>query len=74
VNASGVVQTATTDSISVGISGTDARLLLGKKFSAAVRIRLLPGTGAAGRGALRPQDRVFVNASARVDVTTGGGS
>jgi hypothetical protein len=72
VNASGIVVTPTSDSVSVSMTGTNARVLFGRKFTAAIRIRLLPGTGGNGRGALRPQDRVFVAAKAELDIKSGG--
>ena len=71
VDANGVVITPVTDSISVSISGANARLLFNKKFSAEAKIRLLPGTGGGGRGALRATDKLFVSSKAEVDVKGG---
>jgi len=74
VDVNGFVVTPTSDSVSLSISGTNARVLFGKKFTAALRVRLVPGAGGSGRGAIRPQDRVFVTAKAAVDVKGGTGS
>ncbi|MBI4420019.1 MAG: hypothetical protein HY560_04270 [Gemmatimonadetes bacterium] len=73
VSATGIVTTPTSDSVSVSISGANARALFGRNFTAGVRIRLLPGTGGNGRGAIRPSDGVAVRAGAAVDVRIGGG-
>jgi hypothetical protein len=72
VGANGLVTAPVTDSISVSITGTNARLFFNRKFSVGAKIRLLPGTGGNGRGALRPTDRIFVTANAEVDVKSGG--
>ena len=72
VDANGVVTAATSDSVTVGISGTNARVLFHDRFSVGARIRLLPGTGGNGRGAIRTTDRIIVNARAQVDVKAGG--
>ena len=74
VNASGLVTTPVIDSVSLSITGTNARLLFNKKFSVGARIRLLPGTGGGGRGAIRPTDRIFISSKALVDVKSGGGT
>src|SRR6185503_254045 len=74
VDVNGLVTTPTTDSVTVSISGTNSKVLFGRKFSVGARIRLLPGTGGNGRGALRTTDRLIVNARAAVDVKSGGGS
>jgi hypothetical protein len=76
VNASGVVVTPTTATASLVLSGANARLLFNKKFTAGIRIRLLPGTGGSppGRGAISTTDRVIFNAKAQVQLTSGGRS
>jgi hypothetical protein len=74
VDANGLATTPAIDSVSVSITGANARLLFNKKFSVGAHIRLLPGTGAAGRGAVRPTDRIFISSKALVDVKSGSGS
>ncbi|MBI4502204.1 MAG: hypothetical protein HY700_13715 [Gemmatimonadetes bacterium] len=74
VDANGLVTAPVSDSVSVSISGTNARLLFNKKFTVGARIRLLPGTGGGGRGALRGTDRIIVSSKAQVDVKAGGGT
>jgi hypothetical protein len=74
VDVNGLVSAPTSDSVTVSISGANSKVLFGRKFSVGARIRLLPGTGGNGRGALRTTDRLVVNARAEVDVKSGGGS
>jgi hypothetical protein len=74
VDASGFVVTPTSDSVSLSISGFNTQVLFGKRFTAALRIRLVPGAGGGGRGALRPEDHVFVTAKAQIDVQSGSGT
>jgi hypothetical protein len=74
VSASGVVTAPVTDSVSVTLTGAQARLFFNRKFSAGIRIRLLPGTGGGGRGAIRTTDNVVVGAKAQIQVRSGGGS
>jgi hypothetical protein len=73
VNAQGQVVARATDSVSVSLTGTQARVLFGRKVSLGIRIRLLPGTGGGGRGALRHEDRVVIAGRAGLDVQLGGG-
>jgi hypothetical protein len=73
VNLLGQVVDPSTDSISVSLSGTQARVLFGRKTSVGIRIRLVPGTGGGGRGAIRPADHVAVTGRASLDVRFGGG-
>ena len=47
-------------------------MLLGKKFTAAIRVTLLPNATAGGRGAIGPSDRVIVDAEASVTIRMGG--
>jgi hypothetical protein len=74
VNALGQVITPSADSVTVSLTGSNARVLLGRKLSFGIRIRLLPGTGGGGRGAIRPADQVVVSGRAGVTVRFGGGS
>ncbi|MSR06329.1 MAG: hypothetical protein EXR93_04555 [Gemmatimonadetes bacterium] len=73
VNASGLVVTPATGSISVSLSGANSRVLFGKKLTAGIRIQLMPGTGGGGRGAIRATDKIVVSAKATVDIKVGGG-
>jgi hypothetical protein len=73
VNLLGQVVNPSSDSISVSLSGTQARVLFGRKLSFGVRIRLVPGTGGGGRGAIQPADHVAVTGRASLDVRFGGG-
>lgn len=72
VNTSGLVTAPAPGNVAVSLSGNTARPLLGKQFTIALLIQLVPGTGGAGRGALRPSDRLIVNARAQLDIRTGG--
>ncbi len=72
VDSQGRVTQPVTDTVSVSISGQQSRVLFGKHFTAGIRIVLLPGSAAGGRGAIRPEDHLILNASARVRIKTGG--
>ncbi|HEY2825108.1 MAG TPA: hypothetical protein VGI83_06155 [Gemmatimonadales bacterium] len=69
VDAQGRVSQASVSTTSLTMSGTQARPLLGKKFTAGVRVRLTPSAG--GRGAIRPTDQVRVFIRALLDVRGG---
>lgn len=72
VDAQGKVTRATVDTATVSLSGQQSRVLFGKHFTAGIKIRLVPASGGGGRGAVRPQDHVILNASARVRIKAGG--
>ena len=72
VDANGVPQGSTIDSVGVNITPQEARVLLGDSFTAGLRIRLLPGTGGGGRGVIRPNDRIVVSAGLTIRVERGG--
>lgn len=72
VDANGIPQGSTTDSVGVSITPDEARVLLGDSFTAGLRIRLLPGTGGGGRGTIRPNDRIVVSAGLTILVERGG--
>ncbi|MBI2536298.1 MAG: hypothetical protein HYW06_04885, partial [Gemmatimonadetes bacterium] len=71
VDAQGRVTTPVLDTATVSITGTQSRVLLGKKFWAAVRVTLLP-SGTNTRGAIRTTDQVIIRASGSVRIRTGG--
>ncbi len=70
VDANGRVAQATADTTSTGLTGVEARELFSLKFTAGVRVRLLPPPG--GRGAFRIGDQLVIRASASVFIRTGG--
>jgi hypothetical protein len=72
VDAEGIVTSPSTTTVSISLTGTQARQLLGEKFSASLRARLLPGTGANGRGAIRATDELVLDSQARVVIRSGG--
>jgi hypothetical protein len=71
VDAQGRVTTPVLDTATVSMTGTQSRVLLGKKFWAAVRVTLLP-SGTGTRGAIRTTDKVIIRASGSVQIKTGG--
>lgn len=73
VNASGQVVTPATGTVEVVLSGNTARVLFGRKFTTAISIQITPGVGGNGRAAIRPADRLNLNANAQVDIKVGGG-
>lgn len=71
VNDSGLVTTARSDTATVSLTGTQARVLLGKWLTAAVRMTLLP-SATNTRGAIRTTDQVILRASGSVRLRSGG--
>jgi hypothetical protein len=71
VNAAGISTGTVSDSVSLSISGSEATVAMGDIFTAGIRIRLLPGTGANGRGAVRPADGVAIDASLELQIRRG---
>src|SRR5574341_308897 len=71
VDAQGRVTTPVLDTATVSLTGTQSRVLLGKKFCAAVRGPLLP-SGSSTRGAIRTTDKVIIRARGSVQVRSGG--
>lgn len=72
VDAQGVVTVASSSTVPILLTGTQARQLLGLKFSAGLRIRLLPGNGAAGRGAIQATDELSLESRVRIVLRAGG--
>lgn len=62
------------DTVEVSLTGSELRPLLEDAFTAGIRIRLLPRRGSGGRGALRVDDLVDVDARVFADVRAGDGS
>jgi hypothetical protein len=73
VSASGQVVTPANGNVEVTLSGNTASVLFGKRFTTAITFQLVPGTGGSGRAAIRPADRLSLNARATVVVKAGGG-
>jgi hypothetical protein len=71
VNGQGLVTAPVTDTATVSITGTESRVLLGKKLTAAIRMTLLP-SAANTRGAIRAADKVMIRASGSVQLKSGG--
>ena len=71
VDTLGRVTAVAEDSVRVGLAGSKSKVLLGKKFTAFVRIRLSP-SGGTNRGAIRPGDKVIIRAQGFVQLRSGG--
>ena len=71
VNAAGVPQAITSDSVAMNLTVDETRVLFGDYFTAGIRIMLMPGTGGGGRGAIRPTDAIVVSAGVAVFVRRG---
>ncbi|MDH5803537.1 MAG: hypothetical protein OEZ54_00030 [Gemmatimonadota bacterium] len=76
VDMNGIPQGTFSDSLSLTVTGTDAerlaRIALGGQLTAGVTVSLLPATGGAGRGAVRPDDKLVFGTSVIVRVKRGG--
>jgi len=70
-DANGVPTGSVTDSVSIVLSGSDVRTVLGRIFTAGIRIRLAPRPDGSRRGAIRPRDGVAVDARVEVVVRRG---
>ena len=73
VDAQGLVTSRSTTTVSIALTGDQARQLTGQFISATVRARLLPGTGGGGRGAIRATDEIALLTQARIVLRAGGG-
>jgi hypothetical protein len=73
VDANGRVVQAAIDTTGLVLTGDQLRPLLGERFTAALRVRLLPGEGGGGRSALGATDRIIVRAGVNAAVERGGG-
>jgi len=71
--AGGLPSGVTTDSISLGLSGTQTRVVLTRVFTAGMRMRLLPRSGGGTRGAIPPNAGVGITASVLVRIRQGSG-
>jgi hypothetical protein len=71
VDSAGLVIQPATSTATVSLTGEEIGVLLGAKFTAGLKVILKPPSG--GRGAVRGSDQVIVEASARVQIRTGGG-
>lgn len=70
VDANGFVTSPASSSVTVSLTGDQARVFFDSLFTAGVTVILTPPAG--GRGAVRGSDEVRVDASAAVSVRTGG--
>jgi hypothetical protein len=71
VDGTGFSTGPVTDTATLGIAGTDSEVVLGDTFTAGIRVRMVPGAGGNGRGAVRPTDGVAVDASVEVAIRRG---
>lgn len=58
-------------SVSVTLTGDEAKVMFGPDFTAGLRLRLMPGAGGAGRGVIRSSHQVAVSAQAVIRVRRG---
>jgi hypothetical protein len=67
----GVPTGSVSDSVSISMSGQEVRAVLGRIYTAGIRIRLGPRPDGGRRGAIRPADGVAVDASIEIQVRRG---
>ncbi len=70
VDAEGLVTQPTISTVTVSLTGQEARVFFGEKFTAGIEVILKPPTG--NRGAVQGSDRVIVEATASVRLRVGG--
>lgn len=73
VDANGLVQQPISDSAVLTVDSAQVRGLLGDLITMTVRVRLLPGSGGGGRGAVRSTDEIIITARAEIELRSGGG-
>jgi hypothetical protein len=73
VDTQGLVTDPSTSTVTIQLTGEQARQLTGYEISARVRARLLPGTGGGGRGAIRATDQISLSSRARIVLRAGEG-
>lgn len=71
VDALGRAQAPGLSTSTLDLTGEEARVFFGAEFTSGVVVQLRAPSG--GRGALRPGDRIVVDAAGRVRLHTGGG-
>jgi hypothetical protein len=71
VNAQGLPLTSVSDTVSVSLTGTEAEVVLGRIFTAGIRVTLAPGAGGGGRAAVRPGDGVALDAVLHLQIRRG---
>lgn len=72
VDADGYVTAPSTTTVSISLTGEQARQLTGDELTATFRVRLLPGAGGGGRGAIRSTDEISLESQARIVLRAGG--
>ncbi len=71
VDANGLVTQPISDAAVLTINSAQVRGLLGDSITTTVRIRLLPGSGGGGRGAVRATDEIVIRARAEIELRGG---
>ncbi len=66
VDPAGIPQGSTVDSVGISITPGEARVLLGPKLTAGIRLQILPVTGGNGRGVIGPDVKIVVSAVANI--------
>lgn len=73
VNPVGVPTGTVSDSVSLTITGSDSRVVLGQRLTAGLRIRLVPRSGGGTRGAVLPTSGLDVDSRVVLRVRQGSG-
>lgn len=71
VDSNGLPTSAVSDSVAVALSGSEAQVVLGRIFTAGIRVTLTPGSGGGGRAAVRPGDGVALDAVLNLQIRRG---
>ncbi len=71
VDGNGRPTNSVTDNVSFAIEGQDVRVVLGRIYTAGIRMRLSPRSDGGTRGAIRPQDGIGIDASVEIEVRRG---
>lgn len=71
VDANGLVTQPISDATVLTVDSAQVRGLLGDVITTTVRIRLLPGSGGGGRGAVRATDEIVIRARAEIELRAG---
>ena len=71
VDAQGLVVQPATSTVTISLSGAQARQLLENQFTAGMRTRIMPGAGGSQRGAIRATDQIIIDTEVQIRVRSG---
>ncbi|MFQ5704900.1 MAG: hypothetical protein ACE5HT_12870 [Gemmatimonadales bacterium] len=71
VDAQGMIVQPSTSTLQIQLTAAEVRQLLDLKFTAGVRVRLMPAPGGSGRGAVRASDEIKIGSKVSIRLQSG---